>query len=125
MKLGLGSNLVKNNNKGIGKSINPYQAWTTYADSPLLTADWPYQAIYESGGNYFIAITKDVIYMQSNPASGCVIDQAYKRTQWNGTSWNAPVDRSAGNVAITNWQQSNHNILLNDKATVHFAKTTA
>lgn len=101
-----------------------YQQWTTYTQSPLATEDWPYQAIYVSGGNTFLAMALDVIYMNSLETAA-TFDRNYKRSQWNGSDWNAPIDRTAGSPAITDWRQANQNILKSDKATIHFAKTTS
>lgn len=53
MKLGLGQSIAKGSRK-TGGGGSPYQSWAGYPDSPVLTADYPLQFIWVTGGNTYV-----------------------------------------------------------------------
>ncbi len=108
-----------------GAPANPYQEWADYLDSPVLTADYPYQCIFLKptlGWKLLICSTSPLLV---NVAANTIGNSNTNISFWtsDGTSWSA--------YTSTNWYefltfyQCNHDICRTDNpAIVYFAKTT-
>ena len=109
-----------------------YQTWAGYPDSPLLTADYPYQAIFQ--GDYlapynipWLVLCNDLSGFRVNTTSipgqtlfPSVNSQLYT---YSGGMWNLYTN-SGNTYSAAYFIEANHDVYEFDQVTVYFSQTT-
>jgi uncharacterized repeat protein (TIGR02059 family) len=99
------------------------QTWTTYPASPELTADLPYQVVYDAGGSIRLICSADKWYYYYSGDNQLKSATAAKMYQYNGSAW--VYVSTATNFSYTTILQSNYDVYTNDTlSSVMFTATT-
>lgn len=121
MRLGLC--VAIKNKSGPGKAISLYQQWVGYPQSPVLTATYPYQAIYTRADGLY----KYLAYSAAPMYVGAIRFQASTPvwfSYFNGTTYGA-ADADGGPAGVSTMHEANNDIFNEiGLTTVYFAKTT-
>lgn len=101
----------------------PYQAWAGYPDTPVLTADYPYQTVISAFGNPYLFLATTPFFMVEGLGG---VKNAQPLTRYNivGGVWQFldVLDPVFASTPI----EANNDIYTDATLTVvHFAKTTA
>lgn len=112
----------------VPEPVADYQAWAIHPDSPVLTADYPYQWITYSGGSYRLRVAKGKWYVTPNETDRWSPSDVGKYYYRAGGPWTFLGDIAA-NAPCSHYahpeRQSNADIYTdNSYTTVYFAKTT-
>lgn len=124
---------------GMGKSDNAttlstpdYQQWAAYPESPVLTADYPYQFVgYEQNLYYKLYASATSFYYTRTASSSVYFDNntgvIIKRWLYSASIWSAQSNLT-GEGAVQNgggFIEANNDIYTDSsRTTVYFAKTT-
>jgi hypothetical protein len=103
---------------------NPYQEWASYPDSPVLTADYPYQAITHDPVKPLLLVSTGAYYTDGTWLEGVQITKVYRIV---AEAWSYWFDQPAISDIIQSEYlvQANNDIYTNNTLTsVYFAKTT-
>jgi len=100
-----------------------YQPWTTYPDSPVLTATYPYQVIFSAGAYIRLIVNTAAWYYYFSGDTQLKSASTGKLYQLNGAVWEYISD--ATNYSYTTLLQANADVYNDATLTsVLFAKTT-
>lgn len=115
--------------------LNPpapdYQKWEYHTDSPVLTADYPYQVVItQSGGAHGLLVAQGFIYVNGTYLRSVGASRYY--SAWsNGGAWSlaaswAPNESTymRSNLGQFTEVEANENVRSGDKSSTWFAKTT-
>jgi hypothetical protein len=113
-----------------GVVVNPYQEWSSFADSPVLSSEYPHQFIVTFSGNVWLVYCKNPMYLDgsiiksSDVSNGGDMNRysSSSNTEWNGA---AAVLGSGLNLSGITIEEANNNIYTSIALTeIYFAKTT-
>jgi uncharacterized repeat protein (TIGR02059 family) len=111
---------------------NPYQQWANgLPQSPVLSADFPYQFIQTFGAATYLYVLDEKIWHHSVGTTYYLdSDGAYKKYSYNGSTWTLVTQESAGNFGLASAggdfviPQNNCIIYSNDTFTSTFKTAT-
>jgi len=92
----------------ITASYKPEQTWTTYPESPVDTADYPYQCIFSAGAATRLIVSTAAWYYYFSGDAQLKTSVAGKMYQLNGTVWEYVSD--ATNYSYTTILQANADV---------------
>lgn len=128
MKLGISLKLKISGKKASTPSL--YQEWTTYPNSPELTATYPYQCIfYQASNNYHGLALSSVKLWHTDSAPNHVIHGSGKVYYMIGVTgtwiYNTVLNTTTSIDATYAMEQANYDIYTSSAyETVYFTKTT-
>jgi len=111
-----------------GGTPSAYQEWDAYPDSPLLTADYPYQFIYDTGGSPKLVLSKSQLYISTGGAGITRTNVAVpmKKYSYSGGIWTSVVTLPNETYGYQSYLvESNSDIFTNYTLSgIYFAQTT-
>jgi hypothetical protein len=103
--------------------VPPYQSWTTFPDSPVLTADYEYQVVFSAGANTRLIVSTAKWYYFFSGDIQLKSAATGKMYQLNAGVWEYMSD--ATSYSYTSLLQANADVYDDvSLATVYFAQTT-
>jgi hypothetical protein len=123
-KLNIYVNGKRKTSGGGAPPANPYQQWAGYPDSPLLTDDYPYQAIIRYTATYYIVLTTAKLYHDTDDKVRAVGGVAIKQYTYSGGVWVYSHDRTDIS-SVYSFSQANNDVYWEvGCTTTWFAQTT-